>query len=132
MRRVLAKSENFTLYGAFEEAQLEGLGIEDHVVVGDFYGAADCGCIDFNEKWCVSAGNGLVIYSMVPPFSEYQFDTTSVQWKELWRRQKDSDWYPEVIYQIESDVVRLVIDVFSNAKGVYDLNIKTLEITKRV
>ena len=132
MRTILAQSKNFKLFGAYEEAQLEGPGISGHVVVGDFYGSADCGCIDIEEKWCISAGNGLVIYSMVPPFHEYQYDIATEQWVELWRTEKDKDWYPEVIYQIEEDVVRLVVDVFSNAKGVYDLNIKSLELVRRV
>lgn len=132
MRTILAKSSHYTLYGAYEEAQLEGPHIDGHVVVGDFYGSADCGCIDRNEKWCISAGNGLVIYFLEAPYQRYSFDTETAQWKELWREAKDSDWYPEVIYQTEDNEVRMVIDIFSNSKGVYDLNIETLEITKRV
>lgn len=132
MRTILAKSNNYTLYGVYEEAQLEGLGIDGHVVVGAFYGSADCGCIDRNEKWCISAGNGLVIYSLEAPYQSYKFDTKTTQWRELWRGIKDSGWYPEIIYQIEDNEVRIVIDIFSNAKGVYDLKIETLEVTKRV
>ncbi len=132
MRSILARSKNFILYGAYEEAQLEGPGINTHVVVGGFYGSADCGCIDQGEKWCISAGNGLVIYSIAPPFENYQYEQSTKQWVELWRTTKDEDWYPEVIYQIEEDSVRLVIDVFGKAKGVYDLNVKNLELIKRV
>ena len=130
MRNLLAHSKNYKLFGAYEEAQLEGEGITGHIVVGDFYGSADCGCIDYAERWCVSGGNGIVIYQISPPFEEYQFGHNTPQWKELWR--SDEDWYPEIIYQIEENIVRMVIDVFANAKGVYDLNIETLELTKRV
>jgi hypothetical protein len=130
MRNILAQSKNYKLFGAYEEAQVEGEGITGHVVVGDFYGSADCGCIDFAERWCVSGGNGIVIYQLSPPFEEYKFDHDSSQWKDLWR--SEEDWYPEIIYQIEKDIVRIVVDVFSKAKGVYDLNVKTLELIKRV
>lgn len=132
MRTILSESKNFKLFGVYEEAQLEGAGIDGHVVVGDFYGSADCGCIDRGEKWCISAGNGLVIYRIESPFKSYQYEKLSKQWAELWRTKDDSDWYPEVIYQIEDDVVRLVIDVFSEAKGIYDLNVRSLELVKRV
>ena len=130
MRNLLAQSNNYKLFGYYEEAQLEGKLITGHVVVGDFYGSADCACIDYGERWCVSGGNGIVIYQLAPPFEEYQFNHSTSQWKELWR--SDEDWYPEIIFQIEEDIVRIVIDVFSNAKGVYDLNVKTLELIKRV
>lgn len=132
MRNILSQSKNFKLFGAYEEAQLEGPGISEHVVVGDFYGGANCGCIDVDEKWCISAGNGLVIYSIIPPFQDYQYGQATQQWVELWRTEKDKNWYPEVIYQIEEDVVRLVIDVYSETKGVYDLNVKSLDLVKRV
>ena len=130
MRNLLAYSKNYKLFGAYEEAQLEGDGITGHIIVGDFYGSADCGCIDNQERWCVSGGNGIVIYQITQPFECYQFDHDTSQWKELWR--SNEDWYPEAIYQIEENIVRVVIDVFSNAKGVYDLNVDTLELIKRV
>lgn len=49
---------------------------------------------------------------------------------ELWR--ESDGYYPEVIYQIDDSIVRIVIDVFSKDKGVYDLNVETLELVKRV
>lgn len=130
MRELIAQSENYKIYCAYEEAQLESSTINGHVVVGDFYGHVECACIDTQERWCVTGGNGLVIYQLKAPFEEYRYDHQTEQWKELWRL--DKDWYPEVIYQIEENVVRLVIDVYSEAKGVYDLNVDTLELKKRV
>lgn len=132
MRTLLTQSGNYKLYGDFEEAQLEGPGIVGHIVVGDFYGSADCGCIDKNEQWCVSGGNGIVIYRIKEPFINYQFDYKTDQWRELFREPKDKDWYPEVIYQIEDNIVRMVIDIFGEARGVYDLNIETLEMRKQI
>lgn len=130
MRIILAQSKNYKLFGDYEEAILEGPNIDQSLIVGDFYGAADCGCIDYREKWCISGGNGIVIYKIENPFESYQYDHKTVQWDDLWR--DEPDWYPEVIYQIEDDVVRLVIDVYAKAKGVYDLNVKTHELIKRV
>ena len=130
MRQLLAQSKNYKLFCAYEEAQLEGAHIDGHIIVGDFYGNVECACIDQNEKWCVTGGNGLIIYQLKAPFIEYRYNYKTEQWKELWR--SDDDWYPEVIYQIEENIIRIVIDVFSKAKGVYDLNIETLELIKRV
>ena len=130
MRRLLAQSKNYKLYCAYEEAQLEGPAIDGHIVVGDFYGDVECACIDQQERWCITGGNGVVIYQLKAPFEDYCYDCKTDQWKELRRTEKD--WCPEVIYQIEENVVRLVIDVFTDAKGVYDLNIETLELIKRV
>lgn len=130
MKELLAQSENFKIYGSFEEAQLEGTEINGHIVVGDFYGQVECACIDQQERWCITGGNGLVIYQLEAPFEQYRYNHQTKQWTDMWR--SDKDWYLEVIYQIEENVVRLVIDVFSEAKGVYDLNIETLELTKCV
>ena len=130
MRELLAQSENFKIFSAYEEAQLEGGPIEGHIVVGVFYGHVECACIDKNELWCITCGDGLVIYQLKEPFEEYRHSHSSTQWIELWRSKKG--WSPEVIYQVEENMVRLVIDVFSEEKGVYDLNTKTLELIKRV
>ena len=132
MRDLLAQSKNYKIFAAYEEAQLEGHNINDHIIVGDFYGNAECACIDTNEKWCVTGGNGIIIYQLTPPFKNYQHDTLTPQWKELWRTNIDKDWYPEVIYQVSENSIRLVIDVHSNAKGVYELNVDTLEFVKLV
>lgn len=130
MRNLLAHSKNFKLYGAYEEAQLEGFGIEKHVVVGDFYGDVVCGCIDYQERWCISGGNGIVIYNLTIPLRPYKYKSKESSWAELWR--DDQVWYPEAIYQVEDEMVRIVVDVYSEAKGVYELNVKTLEFIKRV
>lgn len=130
MREFLAASKNYKIYREYEQAQLEGKSFNDHIVVGDFYGNVECACIDQNERWCITGGNGLVIYQLKAPFENYRHEHKIDQWKEIWRTEEN--WYPEVIYQVEENVVRLVIDVFSKAKGVYDLNIETLELTKHV
>lgn len=130
MRQLLAQSEKYRIYGAYEEAQLEGPSMNSHILVGDFYGHVQCACIDQDERWCITGGNGLVIYQLKDPFEQYIYHHTTEQWTELWR--SEEDWYPEVIYQVDADVVRLVVDIFSKAKGIYDLNVKTLELTKRI
>ena len=130
MKELLAQSKNYKLYGIYEEAHLEGANIDGHIIVGDFYGSVDCACIDQNEKWCISGGNGIVIYRLESPYENYQYNKNTTQWKELWRDEKD--WYPEVIYQETDNSVRIVIDVYSDAKGVYELNVETLELVKLV
>lgn len=130
MKELLTQSKNYMLYCWYEEAYIEGATISKHTSVGDFYGSVECGCIDRNEKWCITGGNGLIIYNLSPPFEDYKYDHKTSQWKELWRN--DKDWYVETIYQIEDDTVRLVIDIFSKAKGVYDLNVNSLKLTKHI
>jgi hypothetical protein len=125
MSNLIASSENYRIHGSFEEAHLIGPGIVGHVVVGDFYGDVACACIDNREKWCVTGGNGIVVYQITKPFESYAYDTVTPQWKELWR--SDEDYYLEAIYQVEANIVRLVIDVNSEAKGIYELNVDSLE-----
>jgi len=127
---LLTQSKNYKLYCWYEEAYLKGKSVPQPTVVGDFYGSVECACIDRNEKWCITGGNGIIIYYLTSPFESYQYNHTTPQWKELWR--DDKDWYPETIFQIDDDNVRLVIDVFSKAKGIYDLNVNTLKLIKRV
>ena len=78
------------------------------------------------DSW--TAGNGIVVYKLLEPFEQYVYDKKTPQWKELWR--SDERFYPEVVYQVEENVVRLVNDIFSDTKGVYDLNVETLEFKK--
>ena len=56
MKELLATSENYKIFGAYEEAHLTGKNIPNHIVVGDFYGHVECACIDKSENWCVTAG----------------------------------------------------------------------------
>lgn len=130
MKELLTQSKNYKLFCWYEEAFIEGSAITKHTGVGDFYGSVECGYIDWNEKWCITGGNGLIIYNLLEPFESYQYNQTTPQWKELWRN--DKDWYVETIYQIDDETVRLVIDIFSKAKGVYDLNINSLKLTKHI
>ena len=130
MRQLLTQSEHFKLYAIYEEAQLEGPSIDGHIVVGDFYGNVACACIDQRERWCITAGSGLIIYRLTTPFEGYRYNYETAQWKELWR--SDDVWWPEAIYQIEENIVRIVIDVLSSAKGVYDLDTESLQVTKRI
>lgn len=130
MNELLAQSSNYKLYGVYEEAHLEGANIASHIIVGDFYGDVGCACIDRKEKWCVTCGNGLIVYYFKPPFENYTYDKITDQWKELWRKAVDKDWYPEVVYQVDHTKVRMVMDIHANAAGVYELDVYSLEVSK--
>jgi hypothetical protein len=130
MKELIAQSKNYKLFGEFETATLEGPGITQQLIVGDFYGDVACGCIDSNEKWCVVGGDSIVIYQIAAPFRNYGSIKKTDQWQELWRY--ETGWDPEIVYQIDSSIIRVVIDVFSSQQGVYDVNVETLEIIKRV
>jgi hypothetical protein len=55
------------------------------IVVGDHYGDPVAGIIDQSREWCASFGEGVIVYWLKQPFSDYSSDTKSEQWLE-WGR----------------------------------------------
>jgi hypothetical protein len=71
----------------------------------------------------------LVLYYLRPPFQPFSYDTISDQWVELFRSPTDQLWI-EAIYQTGSDTVRLVVDIYSQQAGIYELSINNLTLTQ--
>ena len=131
-RAVLAASDSYKLFFRYESATLEGGDFTNPLVVGEFYYPVQCGCIDYHEKWVVTGCHGIIIYYLKEPFEPHSLEEESKQWKTLWYPDKSINMYPEAIVQIDDDTVRILIDVNSENAAVYDVNVYTLETTKRM
>lgn len=130
MNQILAQSRNYRISHIYEQARLEGTDIDGHIVIGEFYGDVECACIDRNEKWCITGGDGVILYQLKAPFEEYQFGIDSEQWTEKWRNEPVK--WPEVIYQTDAFKVRLVLDTTSEQRGVYDLDLNTFKLEQLI
>jgi hypothetical protein len=126
--RILARSQRYVISHEYEVVFLEREGRKD-VIIGDFYGDPECAIIDRDERWCLMAGCGLIMYQLRAPFQPYTYDTVSDQWVELFRSPPDCLWI-EALYQTGKDTVRLVVDVYSQQAGIYELSLGNLTLTQ--
>jgi hypothetical protein len=121
MAQKLAQSKGYVLEGDYETATLTGYG--QSFVVGDHFGDVICGCIDEAEKWCVTGGEGLIIYFLDPPFCAYARSSSTPQWAEIGRTIGSSEC-PEAVRQLDQETVRVTLST-----GEYKLNVYTLVFT---
>jgi len=131
-RAVLAASDSYKLFFRYESATLEGGEFDAPLVVAEYYSPVECGCIDYHEKWVVTGGHGIVVYYLKPPYKQHELAEVSTQWKSLWYPEQSLNMYPEAIVQVDEETVRVLIDVNSENAAVYDVNVYTLEIIKRL
>jgi len=103
----ITESEHFIIRGENEGAELyrksDGVWIS---CVGDFYGDPVAGIIDWNEKFCVTVGCGVIVYYLAEPFHTYVYDEKCPQWYEFGRGPKNIDWMDAVV-QISDDEIEL-------------------------
>lgn len=128
-RRLLARSEHFTVSHEFERVMLTGRGRE--VIIGDFCGDPQAAVIDWHERWCVTVGCGLIVYFLRDPFAAYEYDRQTDQWSEL-HRGPDDAWHIEAVYQASEDTVRFVADPVAPESGVYELRIPDMALAKLI
>lgn len=127
--RELARSQNFSIFHECEDAFLK-LPNNRRIPVGSFYGDPVCALIDYQERWCVVAGHGLLVYSLKEPF--YPADILpSEQYVWVLPCWGGDVWWVEAIYQ-RGDAVRFVVDLASSRAGVYELQFPSLDVVKLV
>jgi hypothetical protein len=96
--RLLYRSENFTVRGAFELVILQGRELPGPATIGDFYGNPSAAAISHDESWCVMVGYGVVAYRLTPPWREYEYGITEPndQWWEFGRQPENELWLARV------------------------------------
>lgn len=128
MEHVLARSEHYTILHEYETAVLD-CPCGTRVAVGDFYGDPEAAVIDYNEKWVVIVGCGIILYWLREPFMPYQYDRTASQWWEAHRSPPD-EWWIEAVYQVSDNTVRFVVDPLAPAAGVYELDVESQSVVR--
>ena len=126
MKRILTRSENYRITSEYEVVWLEGIAHKP-IVIGDFYGDPEMAIIDWNERWCIIAGSGLVIYYLKQPFEAYQYNYITEQWDECFRS-PNNQWLIETVYQVGDNQVRFVVDTNDKKAGVYELELDNLSV----
>jgi hypothetical protein len=125
---ILAESANYRVYSEFETVFLERPG-GPAVVIGDFYGDPECAIIDRQERWCIVAGCGLILYRFQKPFREYDCSTVCNQWTELFRERSDV-WWISSVTQINDDVVALELSPNEKHAGTWELNVTDMSVRR--
>lgn len=125
---LLARSRHFIVSHEYETVLLarpEG----EVLVIGHFYGDPESAIIDWNEKWVVVAGCGIILYHLRDPYVPYEYDKTTDQWWEA-HRSAPEVWSIEQVYQVNDVTVRFVVEPETAHAGVYDLNVDSRSIVR--
>ena len=85
----LAESINYIITSEYETVNLEIKNRNQTIIIGDFYGDPCVALISEDETFCLVGGEGIIIYYLQDPFSEYQRNVSSKQWKE-WGRDENT------------------------------------------
>ena len=122
MSHILARSEHFAVSYDQEIAYLEPTDGR-RVVIGDFYGNPKSAVIDWEEKWVVVVGCGLILYWLREPFRACASPTHLAQCREFHRLAPDA-WWIEAVYQTSETTVRIVVEATGDHAGVYQFNVE--------
>ena len=126
--KCLAWTENYQVHNEFETTCLHRPGVGE-VVIGSFYGDPHCAIIDKNEKWCVVAGDGLLVYWLREPFAECGRKNRGTQWDEFGRK-SDDVWWIDEMEQIGPTSIRLRIRPADAHAGLYELDVSNMSVTR--
>lgn len=104
---IIAESEHYQIRGCNEEANLHSKEDGHYITcVGDFYGNPTTGLIDKNERFCVTAGCGYIIYYLREPMETYMYNMNTAQWAEDGREPDAIRWI-ERVRQISDNEIEL-------------------------
>jgi hypothetical protein len=96
----MAESMNYEVYKEYEAVLLKIKALKKIVRIGDFYGDVEKVIISPEERCCVMAGCGIIIYFLHEPFIPYEYGKVCEQWKEWYR--SENIWIRNVVMEKES------------------------------
>lgn len=103
---ILAESEHYYIRKEYEDASLYRKPDSRRITcVGDFYGEPEDAYIDPQERFCITAGCGIIKYNLQEPFESYMYDKTTPQWIEVGRGPDNTEWCDCIEEVTESYVV---------------------------
>lgn len=70
MKSILYKTNNFRIESEYEVVSLVDNLTEETIFQCDFYGGANCGLLDLNNKWAVIGGDTLIIWTTQSIFTK--------------------------------------------------------------
>lgn len=130
MNQLLAISENYMITHSHETVYLTSQNksiLANEIEIGDFYGNPEIAIIDENEKWCVSAGCGFIVYYLNEPFSSYSYNKINQQYDEYYRNPPDIWWIID-IKQISPTKILLIKEY--GEQYIFDIQTKKFTFTQ--
>lgn len=107
----LTESENFFITYEYEKAFLNFKNSNRSVLIGEFYGDPDIAIISKDEDFCAVGGEGIIVYYLNEPFSEYESnESLSKQWLEWGRDNEDSVIWIEKLEQIGNKMIEITTE----------------------
>lgn len=130
MSSILAESKNLLIINEFEKVFLKFKNSNRKVYIGDFYGDPQAAAISNDERFCVMVGCGLIIYYLQDPFEEFIYNTSTRQWKELFRECGKEWWIDDVKAVDNSTIMFTVEEADLENGGRYKLNVDNIKLIK--
>ncbi len=104
---VLAQNEKYIVWNEYETTYLTIKDEGKVVTIGDFYGDPSCAMIDRNNRYCVVAGCGVIIYYFNEPYLPYRYNYTTEQWTEFYR---DGNFWIKSVHQIDYNHILITFE----------------------
>jgi hypothetical protein len=103
--RYLAESENYRVTSEYEYVTLnfKNDALNKSICIGDFYGDPTCAIISRDEKYVAMAGCGIIIYKLIEPFENFEYDKTTSQYSELFRTNNNYWWIDGLHQSVGTD-----------------------------
>lgn len=140
--KTLAESENYILSHEFENCELVHKHSKNVVHVGDHFGDPTCGLIAPDETWCITGGEGLIVW--LPQGKSWtglrSRDTGSETGELQITNPQDAAWLATFGVESHRSVhdmklesatsVRILLDPWSDYASVWLLDIVSKALTK--
>ena len=114
----LVESVHYEIYKEYEVVLLKIKSSDQIVPVGDFYGDIEKVIISPTEEYCIMAGCGVIIYQLKAPYTPYEYEKNTNQWKEWYR--DGSIWITNIV--LENDILTMQMETGDEKT----INIKTI------
>lgn len=141
-RNILAQSEHYVLRNLYEACELLHRQSNKITDVGDHYGDPACGIIAPDETWCITGGEGVILWTRTgkswtgfrPPGSGRETDELQ------FAKPEDAAWLNSVtsgIYQSVHDMkiesptsLRILLDPWDDFASTWRLDVMSKSLTK--
>ena len=122
--RTLDESENFILGHEYEDVFLLDKQKNKKLFLGSHYGDPTCGLIDPDEKWFISAGEGVLYFDFAAGSREF------LRGGFINNSSEHQSAFVHALRSIDKNAVEILLDPWSDYASVWVLDIEKLKISK--
>ncbi len=140
--KILAESESYILKRDYEHAKLQHKQSKEKIMVGDHYGDPCCGLIAPDESWCITGGDGLILWFLEGNmWTGFRTRESGAQRNQLqFKNPEDMRWlrsstedicrFVHDMKLVDSKSVRILLDPWSDYASTWLLDIETKTLAK--